>query len=60
MIDNPEDPLTNLRFADDVLLIARNKSDVGKMTKDLKVEARVFGLSLHAGKTKVLTNTTSE
>ena len=56
VIDSAADPLTNLRFADDVLLIAGSMSDVGRMIKDLKTEAKKFGLILHPGKTKVLTN----
>ena len=56
VVDDPEDPLTNLRFADDVMMIAGSRSDIGKMIKDLKAEAKHFGLTLHAGKTKVLTN----
>jgi hypothetical protein len=56
VIDNAAEPLTNLRFADDVLLIAGSMSDVGKMIRDLKSEAKKFGLILHPGKTKILTN----
>lgn len=48
--------MTNLRFADDVLLVAANRTDVGKMIDDLKKEASKYGLRLHMGKTKVLTN----
>ena len=57
VIDNPNDPLTNLRFADDVLLFGGSRSDIAKMITDLKVEATKYGLVLHTGKTKVLTNT---
>ena len=39
VIDDPLDPLTNLRFADDVLLIACSKGDVIKMISDLGREA---------------------
>jgi hypothetical protein len=56
VVDDPDDPLTNLRFADDVLLIAGSKSDITKMIKDLKTEARYYGLTLHVGKTNVLTD----
>jgi hypothetical protein len=58
VIDDPSDPMTNLRFADDVLLFGGSKSDIGKMIVDLKIEAKKYGLALHIGKTKVLTNTT--
>ena len=48
--------MTNLRFADDVLLIACSKSDASKMITDLGRESFKFGLKLHMGKTKVLTS----
>ena len=35
-IDSTIETLTNLRFADDILLFAQSKSDIGKMLKDLK------------------------
>ena len=47
--------LTNLRFADDVILVAQQKSDIGKMLEDLSAIAAEYGLKLHFGKTKVLT-----
>ena len=56
VIDDPRNPLTNLRFADDVLLIAASRGDVGKMITDLSHEAVKYGLKLHMGKTKILTN----
>ena len=56
VIDSQTDPLTNLRFADDVLLLAQSKSDVVKMLRDLQQEASKYGLVVHLGKTKVLTN----
>jgi len=55
VIDSPSDPLTNLRFADDVLLVATSKADVRKMLEDVQREAATFGLKLHTGKTKILT-----
>ena len=55
VIDDPLDPLTNLRFADDVLLVAVSRTDVRKMIADLQKEALMFGLKMHAGKTKILT-----
>ena len=54
VIDDSCNPLTNLRFADDVVLIATSRSDIGKMIADLGREASKFGLKMHAGKTKVL------
>jgi len=56
VVDSVNDPLTNLRFADDILLIATCKADVARMLRDLKSEASKYGLSLHMGKTIVLTN----
>ena len=53
VVDDMKDPLTNLRFADDVVLIATSRSDVSKMISDLHKEAAKFGLKLHAGKTKI-------
>ena len=56
VIDRPEDPLTNLRFADDVLLISSNRADVAKMIADLQAESSKYGLKLHSGKTSIITN----
>ena len=50
VIDSPWGPLTNLRFADDVLLIAASKQDVAKMLCDLQREASNYGLAIHRGK----------
>ena len=57
VIDDPLDPLTNLRFADDILLVAASRGDIKKMIADLSNEASKYGLKVHMGKTKVLTNT---
>ena len=51
VIDSSEDPLTNLRFADDVLLFANTRQDIAKMITHLKDEAAKYGLKLHLGKT---------
>ena len=48
VIDNSSYPLTNLRFADDVLLIAASKGDVGKMITDLSKEAEKYCCCSHA------------
>ena len=50
------DRFFNLRFADDVILIATSRADIRKMITDLNTEAATFGLKLHTGKTKVLSN----
>eukprot|EP00973_Karenia_brevis_P093120 12415722-Karenia_brevis.AAC.1 len=49
-------PLTNLRFADDVLLIAPSLHQLKHMLTDLKDAASQVGLELHPDKTKILTN----
>ena len=56
VIDSQTDPLSNLRFADDVLLFASSPTDIGKMIGDLSKEAAKFGLKIHMGKTVVLSN----
>ena len=54
--DDPHDRLTNLRFADDILLLANSQAEMVAMIADLKVAAGQVGLVLHMGKTKILTN----
>eukprot|EP00959_Pyramimonas_sp_CCMP1952_P059202 1236247-Pyramimonas_sp.AAC.1 len=56
VIDGPSEPLTNLRFADDVLLACPCKRDVSRMIVGPETEARKHGLKLHMGKTVVLAN----
>eukprot|EP00973_Karenia_brevis_P072582 10082551-Karenia_brevis.AAC.1 len=48
--------LTNLRFADDVLLVATSRRQLNSMIHDLASASKQVGLSLHMGKTKILTN----
>ena len=50
--------LTNVRFADDVLLIADSRARLKKMLEGLQDESAKTGLNLHPDKTKVLTNAT--
>ena len=50
--------VTNLRFADDVLIIGRTANQLSTMLADLTTEASSFGLNLHPDKTKVLTSAT--
>jgi hypothetical protein len=52
-----EDQLCNLRFADDLLVFAASRSQLGKMITDLSSAVGAIGLELRMGKTKVLTNT---
>jgi len=51
-----EDRLTNLRFADDILLIGTSQQMITTMLEDLQLAAGRVGLELHLGKTKILTN----
>ena len=60
VIDNPEEPLTNLRFADDVILIAACQRDLRNMITDLELHAAKFGLKIHMAKTSVLTNSVAK
>ena len=48
----------NLRFADDVLLVAKKRPHLVKLLEDLQQEALRYGLELHPDKTKILTNCT--
>ena len=50
------DRLTNLRFADDVVLIASSLSEARRMLEDLVMAARSRGLEIHPKKTKVMSN----
>ena len=43
--------LTNLRFADDLLLVASSAADLKKMLEDLMPAAQASGLELHPDKT---------
>ena len=48
--------LTNLRFADDLLLFATSLDGAQTMLKDLVQEAAKFGLEVHSSKTKLTWN----
>ena len=52
-----ETVLTNLRFADDILLVATSLPQITAMLSDLSIEAAKFGLQLHPDKTQILHNT---
>ena len=47
--------LTNVRYADDLLLFATSMEDAIDMLSRLKQELRMVGLSVNSGKTKILT-----
>ena len=48
--------ITNLRFADDILLTARTLPQLRSMISDVAREALKVGLELHGGKTKIVHN----
>ena len=48
--------VSELRFADDLLLMARSMPDIRNMLQDVVKAARLRGLELHPGKTKVMCN----
>ena len=54
--DNGHDCLTNLRFADDVLLLASFKEQLRKMLYEFKKSTEKVGLRIHPEKTKILSN----
>lgn len=51
-----DEKLTNLRFADDILITARTLPQVKKMLQDVADAAKEVGLELHPDKTKILHN----
>ena len=51
--------LTNLRFADDVMLFATSKEQIRKMMCDFKKATEKVGLRIHPDKTKILSNQSS-
>ena len=57
--DHDHDCLTNLRFADDVLLFATSKEQHQKMLCDFKKCTEKVGLRIHPEKTKILSNQSS-
>ena len=48
--------LTNLRFADDILLVSTSLAHITAMIGDLSAEASKVGLQLHPDKTQILHN----
>ena len=57
--DNEYDCFTNMRFADDVLLLT-SKEQLQKMSCEFKRSAEKVGLRIHPGKTKILCNQSSD
>ena len=54
--DHDRDCLTNLRFADDVMLFATSKEQIRKMMCEFKKATEKVGLRIHPDKTKILSN----
>ena len=54
--DQERDCLTNLRFADDVMLFATSKEQIRNMTCEFKGATEKVGLRIHSDKTKILSN----
>ena len=54
--DYDHDCLTNMRFADDVLLLASSKEQLQKMLCEFKRSTENVGLRIQPGKTKILSN----
>ena len=54
--DQERDCLTNLRFADDVILFATSKEQIRNMMYEFKKATEKVGLRIHPDKTKILSN----
>ena len=54
--DHQTDCLSNLRFADDVLLIAASLDHLKRMMTDFKRSTEKVGLKIHKNRTKILSN----
>ena len=54
--DAAEDCLTNLRFADDVLLFSTSVNKLRDMLCEFKISTEAVGLGIHPDKTKILSN----
>ena len=57
--DKKRDCLTNLRFADDVMLFATSKGQIQNMMCEFKEATEKVGLTIHPDKTKILSNESS-
>ena len=54
--DKTEDCITNLRFADDVLLSSTSLEKLRDMLCEFKTSTEAVGLGIHPDKTKILSN----
>ena len=57
--DQERDCLTNLRFADDVMLFATSFGQIQNMMCEFKEATEKVGLTIHPDKTKILSNESS-
>ena len=57
--DQDRDCLTNLRFADDVMLFATSKGQMQNMMCEFKEATKKVGLTIHPNKTKILSSESS-
>ena len=57
--DQERDCLTNLRFADDVMLFATSKGQMQNMMGEFKEATEKVGLTIHPNKMKILSNESS-
>ena len=55
-LSDKEDCLTNLRFADDVLLFSTSLEKLREMLCEFKTSTEAVGLGIHPDKTKILSN----
>ena len=56
LLEQERDCLTNLRFADDVMLFATSKEQIRNMMCEFKEATEKVGLRIHPDKTKILSN----
>ena len=56
MSDHDHDCLTNLRYADDVMLFTTSKEQIRKILCEFKKVTEKVGLRIHPDKTKILSN----
>ncbi len=47
--------LNNLRFADDIAIIAKSSGELKAMSEDLRRESKKVGLLINLAKTKIMT-----
>ena len=59
-VEDPNTNLSNLRFADDILLISGSLKHTTTMADDLTTATTAHGLQLHPTKTQIISNTTSK